>query len=30
MQEWVNALWAEKDDLIERLLPPGLEPAGAG
>jgi 1-acyl-sn-glycerol-3-phosphate acyltransferase len=30
MQEWVNALWAEKDNLIERLLPPGLEPAGAG
>lgn len=22
MQEWVNALWAEKDELIERLLPP--------
>ena len=22
MQEWVNELWAEKDELIERLLPP--------
>ena len=22
MQEWVNALWAEKDELIEALLPP--------
>lgn len=21
MQEWVNALWAEKDELIERLMP---------
>jgi len=22
MQEWVNALWVEKDELIERLQPP--------
>ena len=30
MQEWVNALWAEKDALIEQLLPPGPAPAAAG
>jgi 1-acyl-sn-glycerol-3-phosphate acyltransferase len=27
MQEWVNALWAEKDALIERLLPKAPAPA---
>jgi 1-acyl-sn-glycerol-3-phosphate acyltransferase len=30
MQEWVNALWAEKDALIEKLRPPGPAPAAAG
>lgn len=27
MQEWVNALWAEKDELIDRLTPPAARPA---
>jgi 1-acyl-sn-glycerol-3-phosphate acyltransferase len=27
MQEWVNALWAEKDELIDGLLPKAARPA---
>jgi hypothetical protein len=27
MQEWVNALWAEKDELIGRLRPAAAAPA---
>jgi 1-acyl-sn-glycerol-3-phosphate acyltransferase len=29
MQEWVNTLWAEKDQLIERLTPPNAVPLKA-
>jgi hypothetical protein len=30
MQEWVNALWAEKDALIEQLVRPAAKQAGRG
>jgi len=29
MQEWVNALWAEKDELIEQLVQPAAAPSPA-
>jgi 1-acyl-sn-glycerol-3-phosphate acyltransferase len=29
MQDWVNAMWADKDALIERLLPPAAGPSAA-
>jgi hypothetical protein len=29
MQEWVNALWAEKDELIGRLTPQAASTSAA-